>query len=53
MHCKYVFDRYYCIKHRILAKFCINFLHYFVLMFNGSHAVSFTFDILDPGPYSC
>ena len=48
MYLKGVFDRSYCIKHRILAKFCIRFCTFFVMIFNGSHMVSFTFDILDP-----
>ena len=48
---KYVFDGYYCIKNVV---FWLNFEWifgtFFVLSFNGSHAVSCAYDILDPGP---
>ena len=45
-----MFDGYYCIKHIISAVFCFDFLLYCVLIFNGSKAERFSFDILDPGP---
>ena len=38
MHCKTMFDRYYCIKTENICYISRHFLHYFVLPFHRSRA---------------